>query len=229
MKPYCLLVLLFFLNLSGWSQTDSANLVEYDTDFMFTDGVYLSYEQVKKNKPLPKARIIANIDYSDPDFFDNLLSKGEFSFYDDLSVKQTVMVKRIWGFAKNGNLYIRMDESFNKVTYVGNICHFLATIRYTYQPMYDPYYYNPYYYYSGWNTMSVSKEELRQFIFDFGTGKIYDYEEKNIEILLMRDSVLHDEYMTLKKKKKQQLMFYYIRKFNERNPLKIPVYSDDIH
>ena len=57
---------------------------------------------------------------------------------------------------------------------------------------------------------------------DFETGKILDYEEDNLEFLLMRDPALHDEYAALSKKKKEQMKFFYIRKFNERNPLMIP-------
>lgn len=227
MKKVGLFTILVFCALCCFSQSDSVQMVVYDTDFQFTEGIYLTFDQVKKNNPLLKARIIATEDYNKPDFFEILLSKDEFSYYDGLSMKQTVKVKQIWGFAKNGNLYVRMNETFNKVTYIGSICHFLATVYYTYQQVYDPYYYNPYYYYSGRGSSSVSKSELKQFIFDFNTGKIYDYEVKNVGALLIADPVLYDEYMALSRKKKQQLMFYYLRKYNERNPLKIPVYLRD--
>jgi hypothetical protein len=226
MKAFGLVFVFMLFSFSSWSQVDSVKLVVYDSDFRFSEGIYISFDQVKKNKPLPKLRFIASIDYEDPDFYENLLSKAEISYYDDLGMKQTIMVKKIWGYGKNGNLYVRMYDSFNKVSYIGSICHFLATINIVYQPMYDPYNYNPYYYYPGWNSsVSVSKTEIRQFIIDFTSGKILDFDEKNIEILLMRDTTLYDEYMGISKKKKQQLKFYYIRKFNERNPLTIPVYT----
>jgi hypothetical protein len=226
MRSYWLLRLLFLFSTPSWSQVDSVKWVNYNSDFRFTDGIYLSFDQVKSNKPLLKSRVISTIEYDNPEFFDILLSKTEILYYDYLGMKQTVKVTNIWGYAKNGDLFIRMYDSFNKITYMGSICHFLAIINVNYQPMYDPYYYNPYYYYSGWsNTVSVSKTEIKQFIMDFSTGKILDYEEKNLEILLMRDLQLYDEFMGLSRKKKQQLKFYYIRKFNEHNPLKIPVYS----
>ena len=38
----------------------------------------------------------------------------------------------------------------------------------------------------------------------------------------MRDPELHDEYIGLRKRKKKQLKFFYIRKFNEQNPLYFP-------
>jgi hypothetical protein len=226
MRTYWLLCLLSLFSSTSMSQVDSVRWVVYDPDFRFTDGIYLTFDQVKYNKPLLKSRVISTIDYNSPEFYDILLTKTDISYYDYLGMRQTVKVTNIWGYAKNGNLFVRMYDSFNKITYMGSICHFLATINVNYQPMYDPYYYNPNYYYPGWsNNVSVSKTEIKQFIMDFSTGKILDYEEKNLEILLMRDPQLYDEFMGISRKKKQQLKFYYIRKFNERNPLKIPVYS----
>jgi hypothetical protein len=88
---------------------------------------------------------------------------------------------------------------------------------------YDPFYYNPYYYYRyPGASPSYQTTELRQFILDFDSGKIFDYDIDNLEALFIRDPELHDEYMELSKKKRQQLKFLYIRKFNERNPLLIP-------
>ena len=63
---------------------------------------------------------------------------------------------------------------------------------------------------------------MRQYLLDFETGKIFDYNDESIEVLLMKDPKLYDEYMALRNKKKKQLKFLYIRKFNERNPLYFP-------
>jgi len=228
MKIVLVLLSMIVFILNTYSQSDSVDMVVFDTEFQFTDGVYLTFEQAKKNLPIKKSRLISNIEYSDPNFFEDVLAKSEISYYDDKGMKQAFPVNKIWGFSKNGNIYVRMNDTYNKLTYVGNISHFLATINVSYQPMYDPYYYNPYYYNSGWNSsMSGSKAELRQFILDFNSGKIYDYNEKNIEALLTADPPIHDEYVELSSRKKKQLKFYYIRKFNERNPLKIPVYINE--
>jgi len=44
-------------------------------------------------------------------------------------------------------------------------------------------------------------------------------------VLLMKDPELHDEFEALGNKKKKQMKFLFIRKFNERNPLYIPVHK----
>lgn len=217
------ILLSFSVQFSAFAQRDSVKRVPYTPDFRFKEGIYLNFEQVKNNNPLAKSRIITNVDADDNQFFETVLAGKTISFYDDLGMKRDVTIKSIWGFSRNGILYLRMNETYNRISYVGSICHFIATIT-VYQPSYyDPYYYNSYYYYRNWNTPTQSSaSEMRQFIMDFETGKILDYSEDNLEMLLMRDPQLHDEYAGLSKKKKDQLKFFYIRKFNERNPLMIP-------
>jgi hypothetical protein len=63
---------------------------------------------------------------------------------------------------------------------------------------------------------------MKQYLLDFKTGNILDYSEESVELLLMADPVLHDEFASLSKKKQKQLKFLYIRKFNEKNPLYFP-------
>jgi hypothetical protein len=217
------ILLSFLLHSSVYAQHDSIKRVPYSPDFRFKEGIYLNFSQVKNNSPLAKARIITNVDADDNQFFETVLSGKTFSFYDDLGMKRDIAVKSIWGFSRNGVLYLRMNDTYNRISYVGSICHFTANITVYQSSYYDPYYYNPYYYYRNWNgSTQPTSSEMRQFIMDFETGKILDYNEDNLEVLFMRDPELHDEYAGLSKKKKDQLKFFYIRKFNERNPLMIP-------
>lgn len=207
-----------------YSQSDSIIKVPYNQDFQFKEGIYLNFEQVKNNSPVVKSRIITNIDINDPQFFDNILDNQTFSFYDQLGLKRDIAVNAVWGYSKNGLIFVRIYKIFNRISYIGSISHFIATIVAYNSRNYDPYYYNPYYYSRGGGmSPSYSSNEMRQFIFDFDSGKIMDYDEDSLEVLLMKDPQLHDEYLALSKKKKSQLKFVYIRKFNERNPLMIPL------
>jgi hypothetical protein len=224
------LVFLFLFpgNFCVYAQQDSIsdskpNLVKYSSDFKFKEGIYLKFDQVKNNDPIPKSKIISTVDYNNPQFFEAVSTESVISYYDQLGIRQEVAIKNIWGYCKNGSLYVRMSDSFNKINILGSICHFVANITIVNSRYSDPYYYNPYYYnrYYG-PTPTYSSSEIRQFIMDFETGKIYDYEIDNLEVLLMRDPELHDEYAAFSKKKKQQMKFLYIRKFNDRNPLLIP-------
>ncbi len=214
-------------------------LVKYTPDFRFTDGIYLNFDQVKMNKPIPKAKILTSVDYNDREFFKKVLEPGKIYFYDNMGVRQEVAMNNIWGYSRNGVLYVQIQGNFNRITFVGSICHFVADVttydsRYYNSPYgyYDPYYspygysnyynpYNPYYYPYGQSNMS--RTELKQYIIDFESGKILEFDVENTELLLMKDSTLYDEYVQLSRKKKKELMFVYIRKFDENNPLYIPV------
>jgi hypothetical protein len=216
---------------------DSAkNMVRYTPAFKFKDGFYLNFEQFKQNKPIPKSRILTSIDYNSNTFFDDITEREKFTFFDDLGNSKEVPVRNIWGYCKNGVPYIGIGGGFSRITIVGSICHFVATITsysnynrypYGYGSPYGygyPYggYYSPYGYGYPYYSPNSRTSELRQFVLDFSSGKVYEYDNKNVATLMMGDPALHDEYAALRKKKKTQLRFMYIRKFNESHPLYIP-------
>jgi hypothetical protein len=218
---------------------EKEEMVKYTPEFRFNDGIYLDFEQVKQNKPIPKSKLLTSVDYNDREFFKKVFESEKVYFYDNMGVRQEIAKDEIWGYCRNGVLYVQVQDNFNRITFVGNICHFVADITTYdshnygspygyYDPYYSPYsygsYYSPYYnpYYSPYNT-TTAHNELKQYIIDFESGKILEFDIDNTELLLMKDSQLYEEYAQLSKKKKKDLMFVYIRKFNEKNPLYIPV------
>ena len=221
-KQFLLFYLIIFVNGGALAQNNSVGKIKYTPDFKFKDGIFLSFEQVKTNDPIPKSKIITTTEYNDEDFFDRVLSDKEVSFYNSLGEKRDVEVRKLWGYSRNGTLYINIGGEFQRITIVGKICHLVANVTVYDNIYYDPYYYRYYnsYYYSP-RGQNVSSNELKQFILDFDTGRLVDYTVKNLEVILMRDTELYDKYNDLRKKKKKQLKFMYIRKYNERNPLYI--------
>lgn len=224
-----------FLSVYG---QDSARMVKYTPEFKFRDGIYLNFDQVKLNSPIPKAKLLTSIDYNDREFFNKVLEGEKIYFYDNIGVRQEIEKGNIWGYSRNGVLYIQVQDNFNRITFIGNICHFVADITtfdsrsYNpygyYDPYYSPYsyssYYNPYNpYYSPYRQSNLSRSELKQYLIDFESGKIVEFDVENTELLLMKDSQLYDEYVQLSRKKKKELMFVYIRRFDEKNPLFLPV------
>ncbi len=212
-------------------------MVKYTPEFKFKDGIYLNFDQVKLNSPIPKAKLLTSVDYNDREFFKKILEGDKIYFYDNMGVRQEVAKNNIWGYSRNGVLYVQVQNSFNRITFVGSICHFVADVTttdsryynspYGYDPYYSPYsfgnYYNPYNpYYSPYSS-SMSHNELKQYLIDFDSGKVLEFNIDNTKLLIMKDSLLYDEYVQLSRKKKKELMFVYIRKFNEKNPLYIPV------
>jgi hypothetical protein len=213
--------------------------VKYTSDFRFKDGIYLNFDQVKINSPIPKSKLLTSADYNDREFFNKVFESDKVFFYDEIGTRQEVSKSDIWGFARNGVLYVLIQDNFNRITFFGNICHFVADVttydtRYNnyspygyYDPYYSPYgyggYYNPYgSYYSPYSQQTVARNELKQYIIDSETGKVLEFTTENVELLLMKDPAIYEEYVQLPSKKKKELRFVYIRKFNEKNPLYLP-------
>lgn len=223
------------LPVTRLSGQEKEGMVKYTPDFKFTDGIYLNFDQVKMNSPIPKSKLLTSVDYNDREFFKKILEGDKIFFYDNMGVRQEVAKNSIWGYSRNGVLYIQVQDNFNRITFIGNICHFVADITTVdrsynspygyYDPYYYPYsysnYYNPYYY-SPYRS-NMTRNELKQYLIDFESGKVLEFDVDNTELLLMKDDKLYDEYVQLSRKKKKDLMFVYIRKFNENNPLYIPI------
>jgi len=230
-----------------WGQSvvfGQEGMVKYTPEFRFNDGVYLNFEQVKQNKPLSKARLLSSLDYNDRDFFRKLFEQDKIYFYDDMGVRQELAKSSVWGYSRNGILYIQVQNEFVRITFVGSICHFVADITtvdgrydspygyynpygyyspYSYSPYYSPYsYYNPYSpYYSPYNRRT--RTDLKQFIIDWETGRTAEFNINNTTLFLTRDPELHEEFSRLSRRKKKDLQFVYLRKFNEKHPLYVPV------
>ena len=207
-------------------------MVEYSPDFEFRDGIFANFEMVKDNKSIPPARIVTDLDMFDREFYDKVTASKEIVIYDENGVKKVMKTLEIWGYARNGVLYINLGANFHRISFVGSICHFVAT-RTSYDPAYyDPYYYNysPYSYYSnpysynryGSPGSRYTNTELNQHLFDFETGEVLDYNMESVDILLMKDPELADEYQALRNRKKKQMKFVFIRRYNEKHPLYFP-------
>jgi hypothetical protein len=220
-KIIILATILIGFSLSSNSQdTIPQGYVKYTPSFKFKEGLYLNFLQVKENNPVPKSQIVTDINYNSFDFYEKLFESDEISLYDNLGVKKDLKLNEIWGFCDKGVLYINMNEEFNRIPVFGSIGHFIANKTYT---EYDPYRYNPYrtydsYYYDYGSTKTV----LMQYLLDFETGKIYDFNYKSVELLLSKDAELYEEFVSLSKRKKKKLKFLYIRKYNNKHPVYLP-------
>lgn len=204
-------------------QTNTPVMVEYNADFVFTDGIYPDYESFKNNKPIEKSRIVSSIDPEDMQFFDKLTEQKTISVYDGLGNTQTLKTEELKGYCSGGSVYIFHNGYFNRVGVIGAICHFLGSKTYYYPSnAYPDYGYGSY----GMYTPGLSAEtELQQYIMIFETGDILEYNSKSLGFALMTDPLLHDEFSELSGKKKNARLFLYVRKFNEKHPVKIPVYE----
>src|SRR4030042_4037208 len=88
-----------------------AGMVKYTPDFRFKDGIYLNFDQVILNSPIPKAKLLTSTDYNDKEFFKKLLESEKIYYYDGMGIRQEISVSSIWGYARNGVLYIQVQNN----------------------------------------------------------------------------------------------------------------------
>jgi hypothetical protein len=197
--------------LAGVAQTDS---VVYTQGFGFNEGVYFTFAQFRNNQPLPKSRIVLDGDTSRPDILKQTLSKATFQWRDSNGVVQTTKVSTLWGYSENKTVYTMLNSQFNRIVVIGSICHFTSYVtdyRYTGPGTYPNQQYG------------TPVESLQQYILDVATGQFYVFQVSAMEFILQRDPVLFAEYNALKKKQKRDQMFIYLRKYNEKHPLRFPL------
>ena len=70
-----LIVAVIAVGLTKAQQGDT--LVQYTPDFKFRDGIYLNFDMVRSNSPIPKAKLFTSVDYNDKDFFDQVISSAK--------------------------------------------------------------------------------------------------------------------------------------------------------
>ena len=227
MRQLLLILSFFFAGLSIFAQQDSVEKIKYTPDFRFSSGIYLNFGQVQNNSPIPPARIISKIDPGEFGFFKELVSGETIAYFDNFGTRIEVKTDRIWGFSQDGKLYINHNGEFNRIPIIGQVCHFIAdvtVIDYNNDPFYYDrydYYYSPYYN-RPYNRTTRSRE-MRQYLLRFDTGEILSYDREAILVILMEDPELYEEFNSLKKRKQRDLMFFFLRRFNEKHPVYIPV------
>lgn len=223
-------------------------MIKYTPDFRFTDGIYIDFTAVRMNRPVPKTKIVTFLDYNSKDFFSKLMKGEKILYYDASGVKKEVKRSDLWGFADNGIIHMQLMGNFNTFTFMGKICHIIAEVTYNDSIYFDPVtrsyiypysrykdyliygdpytYIDPYsrIYYDRRNrympgNMEVPSSELDQYLFDFETGDVWEYDVEGVKSLIKKDTELYNEYRKLRHRMKRRMMFSYIRRYNERNPL----------
>ena len=213
-RLFCFLITFLVAN-SVFSQEASyaRQLSEYSDEFVFNEGIYISFKDFRDNDPIPKELIISKLDANDESFLKNVLDLPEFSYCDTEGKVYKIAIDKVWGFNQNGNLYINIQNKFNRVLIIGKICHFVATVT-TYVTTFNgP---NSFYGFGQNGMMRVPTTELKQLILDFDSGKIQDFSIENLEEILSRDATLLKEFQDVPARKKKDMLLVFLRKYNSK-------------
>jgi len=199
-------IFLFVISKLTIAQTDA---VAYSRDFEFREGIYLTIDQFKENRPIPQSSIISAIPKTELNFLTQVLDQKIVTFKDETGQEQKLETSTVWGYCRNRSVFINFNNTFNRLNVIGSLCHFTSeVVVLSYQ---DPTYYN--------RGSTNSYHELKQFILNTATNKIADFTVGSMEDAMQDDAELLSQFEQLRKKEKTNSIFIYLRKFNEKHPL----------
>ena len=195
---------------AAFAQSDS---VIYTKDYIFDDGIYLSFEQFRNNKPIPKSSIIhSNRGINAPDYFFQLFSASSVSYTDSSGKELKVDLEDIWGYCHDRSVFIGTRDA-SRLAVIGSLSHFSKVVTHEGPTMYGiagPVY-------------SPPTHDIDQFVLDMRAGKVSSFTVSGLlELFRQRDAELYNEYSSLRKRKKKEMRFIYLKKYNEHHPLYVP-------
>jgi hypothetical protein len=235
----------FFLFL--FSLETFAQRVAYSPDFEFKDGIYLSFLDFKNNNPVPITHLLSDFDIRSADYVVQVLDSDSITFYDNLLEERVVDVRSVWGYCKANRVYIGWntvsgserweDRGWFPIVSLGAYSYFTAVMTMTRFVPPTP------------GVMMQSRGTIMddgamfpdqgssyqesvpvQLLLDFsngnviqlGTGDLTAIAPATMRELLGRDVDLLREFDERSKRDQKQTSMFYIRLFNERNPIYFP-------
>lgn len=208
---FAFLWLLILGKLSLFSQQDS---IMYSNPSSIKEGLFLSYEDFRYNRVIPKSDIQTFIKKEQLDFLSKVTLNDTINYRIGNSSGKA-LTKKIWGYYQNNTLFVNYGNEFYRVPVFGAICYFVATVdTYYNNGIYDPFF-------NGGMAVGVTTptKEIRDFLMNFYDGKVIPFSMDAAEELLQKNKVVYEEFMKLKKRQRKEQVSRYIRKFNEQQAI----------
>lgn len=199
-----LLIISILIFISTGVNAQDGELI--NSDFHFTEGIYLTFEEFKTNSPSIENFTIKN--YGEGTFF-------EFPCTDSTGNIQTCTAENVWGYCKGKNVYINQGYGavFFRLQVIGALIHYYSVSTY-YQRDYNyDYYGRPY----PSSSRRVAEEEM---VMEWESGNSFAFNYRSFSTYLeMKDQDLYTELGNSKKKRK--MIYFYLLKYNENHPVYI--------
>lgn len=190
-----------------------ADSVAYGKNFTLNEGLYLTYSDLRHNWPIPKEKINSKLDKSQLDFYSKLIEEEKITYTERDGNNETIKSSNVWGFCQNNAIYININRIFYRIPVFGAISYFVAMVPVTINsPGYNVFI----------NSQPGNSTEMREFLFEFYTGKLIEYSTESLETIFSNDEELSSQFKSLSKKKKKDQSTKFIRTYNERHPIYFP-------
>lgn len=190
--------------------------VIYNNDLRLYEGLYLNYQDLRYNWPIPKEKIITKISKDQLDFYSKLVEEQEEIEYieRDSSIRK-IRSEDLFGYCQNNVIFVSYDKSFYRIPVFGNISYFLGSVSVQS--------------YNGNLAMNApmtstnfKPREIKEFLLDFYSGEMTLFSVEQAEEYLKRDAEIYKGYSALSKKNKKSQVAKYIRLYNEKHPVYFP-------
>jgi hypothetical protein len=209
-------ILLFFMFIS-FVQLKAQDSVAYTKDFRLFEGLYLGYQDLRYNWPIPKEKIITKINKDQLDFYSKLIEEEYIEYTERDGSISKIKSSLVWGYCQNNIIFINQEKNFYRIPVFGAISNFIGTVEViSYSPGYDPFMNAPI------GSSQYKTREIRQFLFDFYSGEVSPFSIEKLGEYLKRDESIYQEFSTLKNKKKKEFATKYIRMYNEKHLVYFP-------
>ena len=189
-------------------------------NYLFEDGLYLSFEDFKNNKPVYKWEEVKVNLFQNPLTF---TAKSEKIFYIPAEDKK---LENVWGFSKDGIPYINLNiedevlDQFAGMRVRGKICYFTYDEE---QPKtaaisaYNPYTKKPF----RTAEVSVSETVRNELMIRMEDGMIEDFKVENFKHWIKDDIQLTATLTDLKKEEVAEKLFKCLLIYNDRNEVMV--------
>lgn len=211
MKKYILIIFLLTIYIaSSKSQSDT---IMYSKKFKFNDGIYITYNDFKNNKPSILFEKYINKSNTTKISIEDLFNKKKIHYYNENNNENEIYTKNIWGFCYKNKIYYQYRRYFYNIDIIGSIMLFYKSEQKPKQIVIL----------SSDNKNAVSINASSRNIFqmiEFKTGDYYECSVENFKKILIADKELYDEYNLIKDEQEQKYKFYsFLIRFNEKHPI----------
>jgi hypothetical protein len=202
-----LLQLLICISAVGQTQGDST---QFSQDIQIEDGIYLTYEDLRHNDAITRSQLVSKLNPVQLDFVSKVMQQETFTFKGKDSLR-TLPTKSAWGYVQNNTFYIRYKDEFYRVPVFGAISYFVAEVTVITPAPYDTRF--------GYPSGNVRAREVREFLFDFYSGKMGELSLQDADRMLSRDEKIYAEWNKLGRRKQKEQLYRFIRSFNASHPV----------
>lgn len=212
-------VFLLFTIAVQQADAQEENLVKYTSDFEFTNGIYLTFNHFKNNDPVQPEEIISTVSRDDPEYYRKIFNTRSFRITSNDSTSVSIFTEDVFGFAQNGEPFLQFGGRFRKIIVLGMLSYFAPGAG---DPEVQPRFSTV----DETDQISPPGESFKQIIFHFETGEFTNLTEETVADFISNAPDLHREFIHLRRKERRKQMYRFIQKYNQANPIYIPVYNN---